>query len=77
MLKKSTILEKAEVKVEVKAEKKTFANLNLDLSLLRSLRPCWTAFLSILHAVLLLSQMCRPLIFHPATIVFPQTPSLH
>jgi len=70
MLKKSTILEKAEVKVEVKAEKKTFANLNLDLSLLRSLRPCLgkgasrrarvgrvrsLAFLSILRGILLLS----------------------
>ncbi len=27
---------------------------------LRSLRPCWTNFLSILCGVLLLSQMCRP-----------------
>jgi hypothetical protein len=27
---------------------------------LRSLRPCWTAFLSILRDVLLLSQKCLP-----------------
>jgi len=39
---------------------------------LRSLRPCWTAFLSILRGVLLLSSTCEPLNFHRATIVFPQ-----
>ena len=44
-------------------------------SVVRSLRPCWTAFLSILRAVVLLSEMCRPLNFHRATIVFLQTPS--
>jgi len=39
---------------------------------LHSLRPCWTAFLSILHGILLLPWMCKQLNFHCATIVFPR-----
>jgi hypothetical protein len=45
-------------------------------SLLRSLRPCWIAFLSILRGVLLLSSLWVPFIFHRATLVFPQ-PARH
>ena len=47
------------VKAAAKAEmKKVRSSLNLDLnlSLPRSLRPCWAAFLSILRDALLLSQ---------------------
>src|SRR5437016_870924 len=39
---------------------------------LRLLRPCWTAFLSILRDSHLLSMTCGPLGFLHATIVFPQ-----
>ena len=44
---------------------------------LRTLRPCWTAFLSILRGVLLLSQTCRPVKFCRAHRVFPQPPNQH
>jgi len=37
-----------------------------------SLRPCWTAFLSILRAVLLFPLMCKPAQFRRAHRVFPQ-----
>jgi len=47
-------------------------NLDLDLSLPRLLRPCWTAFLSTLRDIHLLSMTCGPWDFLHATIVFPQ-----
>ena len=65
MLKKSASAEKA--KAEAKAEmKKVRSSLNLDLnlSLPHSLRPCWTAFLSILRG-------CSPLIPDVLTIEVP------
>jgi hypothetical protein len=36
------------------------------------LRPCWTAFLSILQGVLPLSRSCGPVKFWRTPIVFPQ-----
>lgn len=41
-------------------------------SVLHSLRPCWTAFLSILRGILPLPKTRGPMNFHRATIVFPQ-----
>ncbi len=43
------------------------------VSPLRLLRTCWTAFLSILRDIHLLSMTCGPLGFLYATIVFPQS----
>jgi hypothetical protein len=47
-----------------------------DASPLRSLRPCWPAFLSILRGVLLLSQTYRPKKFWRVHRVFPQPVSV-
>src|SRR5688572_4339735 len=44
-------------------------------SCLHSLRPRWTAFLSILRIVLLLCYTCGQLSFHCVMIVFPQSAS--
>ena len=49
MLKKSASTEKAEVQAKVEAQMKngrSSLSLDLDLSLPRSLRPCWTSCLS-------------------------------
>ena len=44
-------------------------------SVVRSLRPCLTAFLNILRGALLLSQTCRPVKLQCAHRVFPQPAS--
>jgi len=52
MLKKAASREKAEVQAKVEDKIKNIRsslNLDLDLSLHQKLRPCWTAFLSILR----------------------------
>ena len=81
---------KAKAQAQVKTKSKRISssfNLKLNLSLLRSLRPCMgqgafrragvgrvrsLAFLSILRGVLLLSQMHRLMKFRRAHRVFPQ-----
>ncbi len=42
-------------------------------SLLRSLRPCWTAFLSILRNIQVLFYACEPLDFHSTISSFSTT----
>jgi hypothetical protein len=56
---------KAQAKAEMKAVKPSL-NLDLDLSLPRSLRPCWTDFLSILRGILPLFQTGRSVKYWPA-----------
>jgi hypothetical protein len=49
VLKKSASTKKVEVQAKVEIKRVCSSlNLDLDLILLLSLRPCWTAFLSIL-----------------------------
>jgi hypothetical protein len=45
---------KTQVKVEVRKYIKFLVNLDLNLNLLHSLRPCWRGFLSILRRIIIL-----------------------
>ena len=58
-------------KTHYKGERPTRSAVRTS-SPLRLLRPCWTAFLSTLRWVLLLSQTYRPVTFRCAHRVFPQ-----
>ena len=80
MLGKSASREKAEVQAKVEDKIKNIrSSLNLDLDLSPSLvlRPCWTAFLSILRDIYLLAMTCGPLGFLYASIVFQHPASPH